>query len=257
MSMLPHSLCLAQAPLAGEKNKQPHITPQGLDTKHPQSNLPISLTKTFEQVTWISHTSPPPPPLPSCAVTVQLWTDFSNHGNQKRIRDLKKQPRNFISFPLSITLCHSHSITVHPLDLPPCIYFIFELALAVQCALFFPPGSKLSIFAHRLSISLSELGFCSPSSNNAPYPQRPLLLPAYQCNKAWISELHHYLTQMPVKGLSKGTTPVGLYLYLSTLSIFTTSTQRGWVSSHLVTRPLFFLTLQPGFYLCHSLWERF
>ncbi|KAK2829654.1 hypothetical protein Q7C36_017644 [Tachysurus vachellii] len=32
----------AQSPLAGEKNKQPRITPQGLDTKHPQSNLPIS-----------------------------------------------------------------------------------------------------------------------------------------------------------------------------------------------------------------------
>lgn len=45
-----------QAPLAGEKNKQPCISPQGLDTKHPQSNLPISVTKTFKQATLISHT---------------------------------------------------------------------------------------------------------------------------------------------------------------------------------------------------------
>lgn len=135
----------AQAPLAGEKNKQPRNTPQGLDTKHPQSNLPISLTMTFVPATWISHTFFPPSP--SRAVTVQLWTNLLNNSNQKRIQDLKKQAsfNFFISFPLSITFCHSLSITVHRLDLPPCILFIFELALNVQFILFFVLSSLSSL----------------------------------------------------------------------------------------------------------------
>lgn len=139
------------------------------------------------------------------------YTAVMNRPFKQPKSKMRSKLRNFISF---FFFKSSLSITDHPLDLPPCILFISRLDVALQITLLFFPHSKLSIFPYCLSISLSlsVLGFCSPSSNNALDPPRLLLLPAYQCNKAWISEIHHYLTQMPVKGLARGSTPVGLFI---------------------------------------------
>lgn len=139
MSMLPHSLCLAQAPLAGEKNKQPHITPQGLDTKHPQSNLPISLTKTFEQVTWISHTSPPPSTAIMCSYSAVMNRLFKprqskkNTGSQEAAEELHffSSLNHFMSFSF-YNSSSSWSSSLHLLH-------FWTSSSGAVCSLFFPP----------------------------------------------------------------------------------------------------------------------
>lgn len=101
-----------------------------------------------------------------------------------------------------------------------CLPLSFVSILELSCAIvtFSFHNFLISLF-NPLLLSLSFIYTHSLSFNNALDPPRPLLFPEHLCNKAWISELHRYLTQTAVRGHSVGSFPAGLYLHSSFLCL--------------------------------------
>lgn len=149
--------------MAGEKDEQllhfsprfRHQTPTIQSAYQCDNNILSKLLKLISNTFFPCFTI-------TCSYTEVLHT-IQTTAIKKEDKTLRCKLNDFISFPLSITF--------NPVFFynRPFYFFLSSLQLFLTCAvhfLCFLALSFLSSLSH-LSISLSGLGFCSPSSNNA------------------------------------------------------------------------------------------